>query len=137
MWCSNAVKRTVLFKRATSRTPSRPVDAQLFRLWVRDAGFLLTFPLATPLPSTTSAGSSPLFGGFLGTTGVSDFSSAWTTGLRLLALPVPPEACASGTDEISQLLCRSLPGMLRVSDRAGSGHDWRVTPCPVLPSEIL
>ena len=121
---------------AAIRTPSSPIDAILIRLGVRGAGFLLTFPLATPLPSTISAGPSPLFDGFFGTTGVSDLSPAWAKGLRLWALSVPPASRGSGTDEISQLACRSLPDMLRVSDRAGSDHALRLASCSVLPSDI-
>lgn len=140
MWCSSAVKRNFLSRLAAIRTPSSPIDATLVRLGVRGAGFLLTFPLATRLPSTISAGSPigllPLFDGFSGTTHVSDFSSAWTTGLWLWALPVPPAPRGSGTDEISQLACRSLPGMLRVSDRAESQHVLRLTSCCVWPSGI-
>lgn len=67
------------------------------------------FPLATSLSSTISAGLGPLFDGFSGTTDVSDFSAAWTAGLRLLAFPAPPGACAPGTAEISQFLCEGLP----------------------------
>ena len=47
----------------------------------------------------------------------------------------PPDLVPSDTDEISQLLCRQLPDMLRVSDRAGSQQDSRVAPCCVLPSD--
>lgn len=54
--------------------------------------------------------------------------------LRLSAFPAPPAACASGTDEISQLLCRKLPDMHRVSDRAGSTQGLRLTSCVILPS---
>ena len=86
-----------------------PIDTRLSRLGVRGVGFSLTFPLATPLIPTTSAGSPLwlhlLFGGFFGTTGLNfgccDFSPAWATGLRLWALPVPPVPCGSGTEEIS------------------------------------
>ncbi|MNV52638.1 hypothetical protein D3C71_1447400 [compost metagenome] len=134
MWCSNAVNCIPLFLRAASRTPSSPIDAQLIRLSVRDAGGLSVFPLATSLSSTISAGPGPLFDGFSGTTDVSDFSATWTAGLRLLAFPAPPGACAPGTAEISQFLCEGLPDVHRVSDRAGSEHDWRIAPCSVLPS---
>ena len=133
-----------LSRQAAIRTPSSPIDTRLSRLGVRGVGFSLTFPLATPLIPTTSAGSPLwlhlLFGGFFGTTGLNfgccDFSPAWATGLRLWALPVPPVPCGSGTDEISQLACSSLPNMLRVSDRAGSEHVLRLTSCSVVPSGI-
>ena len=61
MWCSSAVNRNFLSRFAAIRTPSSPIDTGLSRLGVRAAGFLLTFPLATPLSSTVSAGLSPLF----------------------------------------------------------------------------
>jgi hypothetical protein len=53
---------------------------------------------------------------------------------KLLAGPRP---VGLGTDETSQLLCRRLPDMRRVSDRVGSLHGWRLTPCVVLPSASL
>jgi hypothetical protein len=40
-----------------------------------------------------------------------------------LTFPVPSGSLAPGTDEISLLPYERLPGMLRVSDRAGSTHD--------------
>lgn len=134
MWCSNAVNCMHLSLRAASRTPSSPIDAQLIRLCVRGAGDVSVFPLATSLSSIISAGPGPLFDGFSGTTDVSDFSATWTAGLRLLAFPAPPGACAPGTAVISQFLGGGLPDVHRVSDRAGSEHDWRISPCPVLPS---
>ena len=90
--------------------------------------------MATPLCSATSAGSIPLFGGFSARMGVSDFSSAWAAGLWLEAFPTPPVPCGSGADEISQLLCRKLPDMRRVSDRAGSTQVLRLSSCVILPS---
>ena len=95
------------------------------------------FPLATPLPSTASVGLPLLFGGLPSNMGVSDFSSASMAGLRLLAFPAPPAPRGAGTDETSQLLCRKLPHMRRVSDRVGSSQGWRLTPCAVLPSASL
>jgi len=131
------VNRSRPSRSAASRTPSRPIDAQLVRHCVRGAGVLSVFPLATPLPSTASVELPLLFGGFFGNMGVSDFSSASMAGLQPLAFPAPPAPCGAGTDETSQLLCRKLPGVHRVSDRAGSLQDWRLTPCNILPSASL
>src|SRR3989338_7063829 len=76
--------------------PSSPFDADS-RLCVRPAGVSPAFPLATPLPSTASAGS-PLFGGFPGTMGVSDFSTTWMTGVRsMLRLCSTCVSCAPTT----------------------------------------
>ncbi len=107
-------------RRAASRTPSRPIDTRP-RLCVRCVGASPAVPLATPLPSTTSAGDSPSFGRFPGTAGLSDFSSASMVGLRQ-CLPHPTRS-PPDTDEISQVLCKRLPGMLRVFDRTGSPTD--------------
>lgn len=53
-----------------------------------------------------------------------------------LGLACHARACGSGTDEISQLPCRSLPDMLRISDRAGLKHGLRLASCFILPSDI-
>ncbi len=131
MWCSSAVNLSRLSRLAVSRTRPSPVNA-LSWLGVQCVVGSDAFPLAVPLPSTASAGC-PLFGGFFGTMATSDFSSAGITGVWF-PFPVPPDIAPSGTDEISQLLCKQLPDMLRVSDRAGSQQDSRVAPCCVLPS---
>lgn len=119
---------------AVSRTRSSPVDA-FTRPCVRHAGGSCAFPLVTPLPSTVSAGF-PLLDGFFGTTGVSDFSAASMAALRPLAFSTP-SGNFPDTAEISQLLCRLLPDMRRVFDRAGSKHDLRFPPCFMLPSELV
>jgi hypothetical protein len=69
MWCISVVKRTSLLLRATSRTPSKPIDARI-RLCVRGAGVCPVLPLAARLPSRCSADTSlevaSLFATFLG-----------------------------------------------------------------------
>ena len=50
--------------------------------------------------------------------------------------PAPP-ANFTGTVEISQLLCKQLPGMLRVSDRAEPPQNSRIASCFMLPSAYL
>ena len=95
----------------------------------------MAFPLAAPLSSTISAGC-PLFDGFSGTTGASDFSAALAAGLRLpfpappVSLPrVPPRSpssCAS-----SFLACS---GSSTARDRCTT---CELSPCSVLPSAYL
>lgn len=131
MWCRSAVNFIRLSRLAVSRMPSSPFDA-VSRLGVRPAGVSPAFPSAAPLPSTASAGF-PLFGGFSGTMDASDFSTALVTRLRF-PFSVPPDSVPSGPVETSRLLCKQLPDMLRVSDRAESQHGSRVAPCCVLPS---
>jgi len=112
-------------RRTTNPAPS-PGCRNLFRV-----------PLAALLPSTISAGLSPLFDGFPGTTSASDLSTTGGSGVWLLAFPELPDVVAPGAVEISQLLCRKLPGVYRVSDRAGPSQDSRVSPWSVLPSALL
>jgi hypothetical protein len=114
MWCNSAVNLTRLSRLAVSRMPSIPFDA-VSRLGVRPAGVSPAFPLAAPLPSTASAEHSsnsneacPLFGGFSGTMGASDFSPAWMAGLRF-PFSAPSDNIPSDADETSQLLCKQLP----------------------------
>jgi hypothetical protein len=72
-WCKSAVNFTPLSLFAACRTRSSALGA-FVRLCVRGAFCWLTFPLASSLPSTTSAaGALALFGGFTGTTELSDF----------------------------------------------------------------
>jgi|GEM_PF-3759879 len=84
-------------------------------------------------PKCTNA----LFGNFSGSMGVSDFSPASMTGLWSLTFPIPSGPTAPDTDEISLLPYERLPDMHRVSDRAGSAHDLRLSPCTVSPSASL
>jgi len=81
-WCSNAVNRASLSLRAISRTRSSPPDTPGPALRP-GRGVLAVFSLANPLSSTTSAAGGPaLFGGFAGTTGLSDFPRSCISGLR-------------------------------------------------------
>ena len=68
----------------------------------------MAIPLGYPPPSLhrlRRAAQHPLFGDFFGTMGVSDFSPALMTGLRL-PFPAPPDIPPSDTDETSQLLLK-------------------------------
>src|SRR5439155_23226900 len=72
------------------------------RLCVRGALHLSEFPLASPLPSTASATGRPaLFGGFSGTTELSDFPRPFTIGVCpwtsrcALRLPQPQRGAGS------------------------------------------
>jgi hypothetical protein len=53
----------------------------------------------------------------------------------LKSAPVPLKPCDSGTVENLQRGPKSLPDMLTVCDHAGSEHDWRMTPSPILSQE--
>src|SRR5680860_667472 len=81
-WCSSAVNRASLSLRAISRTRSSPLDTPVPAL--RPGRVVLAvFSLASPLSSTTSAtADAALFGGFAGTTGLSDFPRSSISGLR-------------------------------------------------------
>src|SRR5579875_1251924 len=80
-WCSRAVNRTSLSFRATSRTRSSPLDTPDPALRPERVG-LSVFPSASPLPSPTSATTCvALFGGFVGSTGLSDFSCSCISGV--------------------------------------------------------
>src|SRR4030095_9965715 len=80
------------------------------------------FPLASPLPSTTSLASGPAsFGGFASTMELSDFPCPCIIGVRpwtfRCGLHFP---LAQTNNGISRLPHKVLARMLRVSDRAGS-----------------
>src|SRR5207244_9134771 len=81
-WCRSAVNRASLSCCATRRTRSSALGAPCPAL--RPGRVLLVvFPLASPLPSTTSAAGGPaLFGGFAGNTGLSDFPRSCISGVR-------------------------------------------------------
>ena len=116
-------------RRAASRTPSRPIDAQLVRRCVLGAGALSVFPLATPLPSTASVELPLLFGGFSGNMGVSDFSSVSMAGLRLLAFPAPPAPRGTGTDETCAGNFPACAGSPTARDRRRTGDLRPATYC--------
>src|SRR6266581_5978482 len=81
-WCSSAVNRASLSFRATSRTRSSPFGTPCPALRPGRVE-LSVFPLANPLPSTTSGTGPPvLFGGFAGTTRLSDFPRSSISGVR-------------------------------------------------------
>ena len=78
------MNRTSLSFRATWRTRSRSLDTPIPALRPgRDS--LAVFPSARPLPSTTSAPAitAGLFGGFAGSTGLSDFRGRSSRDYRL------------------------------------------------------
>ena len=125
IWCSNAVKRSVLLLRAASRTPSSPLDPRLTRLCVRREADCPVFPLAESLPSTDSAdGSVPsLFAGFVGSMDSSDSP-------RTCASAVPPEALSDRSQRsknvpwedcgVSRFSRLEFPDLLRFYDSAVS-----------------
>ena len=84
------MNRTSLSFRATWRTRSRSLDTPSPALRPGRVS-LAVFPSGRPLPSPTSAPGCPgLFGGFAGTTGLSDFSRSCIKGLPPLAFPSRP-----------------------------------------------
>jgi hypothetical protein len=87
------VNRTSPSFRATRRTRPSSLDTPCPALSPRRVS-LAVFPLGRPLPSTTSAPGSPsLFGGFAGTTSLSDFSRSSIEGLPPKRSPRgPPSA---------------------------------------------
>src|SRR5207253_4739025 len=94
----------------------------LSRLCVRRALRSGEFPLASPLPSTTSAaGSSALFGGFPGTTRLSDFPRPSIIGVR-------PRTSRCACGPLDRRQTRDLP----VPGRGASGHAWGLRPRGVL-----
>src|SRR5664279_5436773 len=129
--CSSAVNRTLLLCRAARRTAMSPFDA-LSRRSVRAAAVSPPFPLGGVLPSTASAEGKPsLFGRFSGTMTPSEFSSACMFIVRL-CLHEPARHTSPGTDETSQVPCKELLHVHKVSDCA------RFFPCkPVRHGTML
>ena len=75
---------------AVRRTAANRIDVAT-RLCVRTTAVCQPFPLGEALPSPTSAGSClPLFDRFISTMASSDFSSAYTLGVWLVAFPSRP-----------------------------------------------
>jgi hypothetical protein len=85
------------------------------------------FPLVSPLSSTFSADCSapqPLFKGFTGTIGLSDFPQPFIA-VVLLRFTARTSRChpTRPVRGISRFSCIELPRMLRVSDSAGPVHN--------------
>ena len=122
------MNRTFLSLAAATRTRSSALCASC-RPWVRDAFCWCTFPLASPLPSTSSAavgtcGFPALFGNFSGTMELSDFLCPfivgvcpWTSrhGLRLHQ----PQA-GTGPPGSRARCFRTCPGSLTARDPSAS-----------------
>ena len=91
------------------------------------------FPLASSLPSTTSAaGSAALFGGFPGTTELSDFPRSFIIGVRPWTSRCGlRRSLPQSKRGISRFPGEMFPCMLGVSDRAGSrrASRWRRVGC--------
>jgi hypothetical protein len=87
-------------------------------------------PRATPLPA--------LFGTFTGTTPMSDFPAAYTSGLQPQAFPDrPPGHQAEGATGISRFSCIEFPRMHRVFDSVGPDPRSRLARRPVWPSRSI
>jgi hypothetical protein len=94
------------------------------------------FPSPSPLSSTTSA-TEVLFGGFAGTTGLSDFPRPCVSGVRPWPSPSGPHPCGwEGGHGISRFSRMEIPHMHRFFDRAGSADSSRIAPPTMLPSAL-
>ena len=143
------MNRTSLSFRATWRTRSRSLDTPSPAPRPGRVS-LAVFPSGRPLPSPASAtASAALFGGFAGTTGLSDFPSPSIKGLPPQRSPhgppsidLPPrEPSRTGHHQHPRATTGSpgsrawssscVPGFF---DRAGSTSDSRKAPPAVLPS---
>ena len=97
---------------------------------------LAVFPSASPLSSTASAAGRPaLFGGFAGTTGLSDFPRSFISGLRPQpSLSGPLGDQPAGERGISRFSRMEIPCMHRFFDRAGSAGNSRIALPAIWPS---
>src|ERR1700758_1299661 len=115
-WWSRAVNRSCLLSLAAFRTPRNPWDPR-FPLCVGLVLDCTMFSLVGALPSPTSAEDcSPLFGWFIGTTALSDFSGACMLALRFWAFANRSRPCSDrDAPEISRFSCMlflGVPGFL-------------------------
>ena len=97
---------------AASRIRSSALGT-LSRLWVRSVLLSGGFPLASPLPSTTSASDGPdLFSGFPGTTELSDFPASFIIDVNPVGfLDTICDPIAADDVGISRLPCEMRPYM--------------------------
>ena len=112
--------------RATSRTPDNPIDS-LVRHWVRGAVLCPLFSLVGRLPSTSSAGGSPLlFGRFDGTMQPSDSPLPFMSDFGFTPSPTgPPRLSSTGVNGVSRFSRVEFPYMLGVWDCAESTANLR------------
>src|ERR1700746_51271 len=137
-WWSSAVKRNRFSFRATSRTPSKPLDA-LMQLWVCDAVVCSMFSLIGRLPPPPSASDfPPLFGHFVGTVRPSDSPTTFMLDFWLMAFSSRPAYFHfSGDDGASRFSRVEFPCMPGFSDCAESCECSRFRIRQVLPSACL
>src|SRR5207247_867952 len=106
---------------ATRRTQSSALGAHPSRLCVRSAFCWSVFPLASPLPSTTSAAAcAAVFGGFAGTTGLSDFPQSSISGLRPWPSPHGPPHHLSESSRLTW--CNAIARRMRGSGWLECAH---------------
>ena len=109
--------------------PARAHSTRFVRLCVRGAFCSRRFPLASPLPSTTSAAdASALFGGFPGTMGLSDFPRLFITGVRHLTsqcglLLLWPQTDAGSPGSRARCVCACLGSPTAQGPRSSRSHD--------------
>jgi hypothetical protein len=119
---------------ATCHTRSSACDTRMPAL-SPERVLLSVFPLVSPLSSTTSAAPA-LFGGFAGTTGLSDFPPI--SGLRPQPSPSGPPLIRERADGgISRFSRTKVRCMLRFFDSAEPTDGSRLAPPAVLPSDLV
>ena len=137
-WCSSAVNLASLSLRATSRTRSSPLGTPGPALRPGRVE-LSVFPLASPLPSTTSAAAdAALFGGFAGTTRLSDFPRSFISGVRPQpSLSGPPGNRPDGRAWDLPVLAHEDSTHAQVLRPRGARRQLAIALPPVLPSADL
>src|SRR6202011_2158823 len=135
-WWSKAVNRSCFLSLAAFRTPSSPWDMR-FPLCVGCMCGGTMFSFVCALPSPTSAESCPSwFGWFTGTAAQSDFSTTYTSAVRLRAFADRPWSSDQGVLEISRFSCMLFLSVRGFSDYAGPTVHSRFTwlPCCLPPT---
>ena len=112
--------------RATSRTPSRPLDS-LARLCVRSGVGCSVFSLVGRLPSMPSAGGCPpLFEHFVGTSRPSDSPSTCMVDFELMPFSTRRAASfatrAGGVSRFSRVEFPCMPGVLDCAESASGSR---------------
>ena len=111
-WCSRAVNRASLSRRAAIRTPSRPIPRRFPGPVSGASRVRSAFPSVGVLSSTDSAAtgtsSVALFVRFLGTTTPSDSRSAFMSGFGSASPNRPPSPSDEGAFRVSRVLAHGV-----------------------------
>ena len=120
IWCIRAVKRVFLSLFAASRILSSPCNVFPCRcVQVTVVLSRISFGHRPSLRSLRQRFHSFLFGSFLGTMPMSDFSAACMSGSYAVRFLRPIHSTAMDAAETSRFSCIECPRMLRVFDSAG------------------